>query len=219
MIPDQKQCIKILEENNVPTNVIEHSKTVTKVAVFLAKELKKTGEKINVALLEAAAMLHDLDKIKTLDNGHQHGEVSFEILSNDYKEVAELIKKHRFHCVLDNQLQTWEEKIINYSDARCQEDEIVSLDERIGYIMNRYPDACFGRKEEAEKKIKLLEKELLQKINLKPNKLAKAIEEQILQQKKLRALKRKQKQHQGEPTSEIEAEKGEHVLAQKNLIN
>ena len=47
MIPDQKECMEILEEHKVVAHIIEHSKTVAKVAVFLAKELKKTGEEFD----------------------------------------------------------------------------------------------------------------------------------------------------------------------------
>jgi len=152
-------------------------------------------------------MLHDIDKLKTLDKDEQHGKVGFEILKEQYPEVAELVKKHHLAYILDDQLQNWEEKVLNLSDARILEDEVVSLDKRFEYIRNRYPDITGGRREEMEKLYHILEKEVFKKIKLKPEKLAKAIEEQKQKQKKLRQFRKKQKeQKQEEPLQENKEE-------------
>jgi putative nucleotidyltransferase with HDIG domain len=196
MIPDTKECIKILEDNDVAANIIEHCKKVSQTAVFLARELKKTGEKINIALLEAAALLHDLDKLKTLKANEQHGKVAYEILKENYPEVAELVKKHNLTYILDKGLQTWEEKVLNLSDARVLQDEIVPLSERFEYIRNRYPDVTNGRRPEMEELFFKLEKEIFKKIKLNPVKLAKTIEEQKQKQKKLKQFRKKQKEQE-----------------------
>lgn len=205
MIPDQKQCMEILEEHNVVANIIEHSKLVSKIAVFLAKELKKTGEKINIPLLEAATLLHDLDKIKTINEPENHGKLTSELLKEKYPEVAELIPKHCFHYLLDNQLKTWEEKLLNYADLRVLYDELVTREERHEDARNRYPDETGGRRDEAEKEASKIEKEIFSKLDFKPHQLAKAIEKEREKQKKLKSLKRKQKEQEAAPATSDEA--------------
>ena len=49
-LPTTEECFKILEEYNVPQNIIEHSLIVNKISIFLAKELKT--EDINIKLLD-----------------------------------------------------------------------------------------------------------------------------------------------------------------------
>jgi len=194
MIPDKETCLKILEEHHVVGRIIEHCKMVAKVAVFLGKELKKTGEKIDVNLLEAAALLHDIDKLKTLDNNENHGIVGSEILAKDYPEVSQLVKNHVFTFLINNGDASWEQKILNYSDARVQEDEIVTLSERFEYGRNRYPDQVGDKREKAEESYKIIEREIFKKIKLHPDRLQKAIANQKEKQKKLRNLRRKQKE-------------------------
>ncbi|MBW2977356.1 HDIG domain-containing protein [Candidatus Woesearchaeota archaeon] len=216
MIPDPKQCMKILEEHDVVAHIIEHSQIVSKVAVFLAKELKKTGEKINIPLLEAAALLHDLDKLKTNQEPENHGKLAFELLRGDHPEVAELIPKHCFPYLLDNQLKTWEEKLLNYADMRVLHNELVTREERHEDAKRRYPDETGGRRDEAEKEASKIEKEIFTKINLKPHKLAQTIEEEKEKQRKLKALKRKQKQEVKEEAPAA-SEKEEEVAGKEEI--
>lgn len=194
MIPDKETCLKILEKHNAVGRVMEHSKMVAKVAVFLAKELKKTGEKIDVNLLEAAALLHDIDKLQTLDNDENHGIIGSEMLAKDYPEVSQLVRNHIFSFLMNNGDTSWEQKILNYSDARVQEDEVVSLNERFEYGRNRYPDQVGDKREQAEEAYRIIEREIFKKIKLHPDRLEKAIANQKEKQKKLRNLRKKQKE-------------------------
>ena len=87
-IPTTEECIRLLDEFEVPENIRQHCFAVNKVSMILAKELSKAGEDINIDLVNAASLLHDIDKIKTLKNNNKHGELSCEWLSKKgYNEV------------------------------------------------------------------------------------------------------------------------------------
>ena len=97
---------------------------------------------------------------------------------------------------------SWEQKILNYSDARVQEDDIVSLNERFEYGRNRYPDQVGDKREQAEEAYRIIEREIFKKIKLHPDRLEKAIANQKEKQKKLRNLRKKQKEAEKEEQKE-----------------
>ena len=157
-IPSKEECIKLLKSNNVPDNIIAHTKKVCDFSMEVCDVLEKRSIKINRDLVAAAALLHD---IKKLEPGEHEIEGAKYISSLGYPEVGILIKKHGLkHCHLEEfHPITWEEKIIFYSDKRVKNDKVVSVDERFEYIKQRY------NKEHVEKEIKLtkdIEKELLE---------------------------------------------------------
>jgi len=161
--------MEYLDENDVPENVRRHSFAVNKVAVFLAKKLKEAGEDVDIDLVDRASLLHDLDKIQTLDNG-KHGEMTREILTREgHPRVGELAFKHKFNQVTN--LNGWEEKVVNYADKRCREDNLVSLEERFRYARERYPRHSKPETIALEKHFFGLEKEIFDRIKMKPEQL------------------------------------------------
>jgi len=62
-IPTKEECYLLLKENNVPLNVIKHSEIVADVASQIYNQLKDKFE-IDLRKLEAAALLHDIEKLK-----------------------------------------------------------------------------------------------------------------------------------------------------------
>ena len=173
-LPTHKQCLELLDEHNVPDNVRKHSFAVNKVAVFLAKKLKEKGIRIDVELVDRASLLHDLDKIPTLGT-HDHGKMTREILSTKgYPELGRIIHNHLYSALLIDGL-TWEEKIVNYSDKRCTEDNIVTLDSRVKYIKEKYAKKYKDVNEDAENRLRSLETEIFSIIGLDPEKLGEYI--------------------------------------------
>ena len=155
--PNEKECMSLLSENNVPENVIEHSRKVAELAVEIAEKIKARGIKVDVELVRAGALLHDLDKIETLEMKGCHGSKACERLrKKGLHELAEIARKH----VLEKagELKTPEEKIVFYADKRVVENKIVSLRERLDFIRNKYG----SRSEEAMKKILACEPAVLE---------------------------------------------------------
>ncbi len=156
-IPSKEECIKLLKQNKAPDNIIAHTSAVCDFSMKVCDILEKRNIKANRNLVAAAALLHDIKKI---EKGEHEIEGAKYISSLGYPEVAEIIMKHGLkHCHNKKfKPNTWEEKIVFYSDKRLRSDKIVSVDERFEYIKERY------KREDVEKEIKLtkyIEKELL----------------------------------------------------------
>ncbi len=135
-IPSKEECLAILNKNKTPSNVVEHCKTVCKVAKEIAKKLIKRGIKVNKGLVIAAALLHDIEREK--DN---HVVVGERLLKNmGFPEVAKVAKKHSLYQIENIEIQpnTIEEKILFYADKRVKGNKIVSLEERFEDLKKRY---------------------------------------------------------------------------------
>lgn len=158
-LPTRKECLALLAEYHVPPHIVNHSKAVTKLAVFLAQRLNENGAAIDVTLLEAACLLHDLlrvhdfkesdfnrfertlpepDKVKwqrlrAKYKANSHEDVAYDVLREQYPALALTIKRHRYMALLDEKEQpdTWEEKLLYYADKRVMHETIVPLNERL----------------------------------------------------------------------------------------
>lgn len=176
-LPTHQQCLAFFDEYKVSDNVRKHCLCVNKVAVFLARKLKEKGIDIYVELVDRASLLHDLDKIPTLDT-REHGIMTARILleKGHGKRIGDVIKKHYFHAILEDDFSTWEEKLVNYADKKCLGDRIVTLRERFEYGKKRYPSHHGPRTREAEKLFMDFEKEIFRIIGLDPKKLKEYVE-------------------------------------------
>ncbi|MHC5074740.1 MAG: HD domain-containing protein, partial [Planctomycetota bacterium] len=111
----------------MPLRVLRHSLAAAKLAVFLAKRFVEKEIEIDIDLLEKACLLHDIARvcdIKELDlskfnqtitdedkavwlqlrekyKGLFHEDAAYEILKDDYSELASLIRKHKYMGMLD----------------------------------------------------------------------------------------------------------------------
>jgi len=152
MLPSREQCLALLKKYRLQPHMVRHCLAVEKVAVFLAKKLQEAGEEIDVGLVSRGALLHDIDKPQTIDSEtiHRHGFLGKEILEAEVLPACgEIAVKHRLFCVLEeNPFSSWEEKIVYYADKRVRHDQIVSLDARFVYLLERY-----GKEKEVIEKI------------------------------------------------------------------
>ena len=157
IIPTKSQCLKILKDNNVPDNIIAHSKAVCDFAMNIVDFLEKRGYNINRDLVASGALLHDIKKL----SGTEHVTEGYEFVKSlGFPEVALIIKKHGLVNLANEDFipKSWEEKIVFYADKRIKHDKIVSVDERFNYIKKRY------KREDVEEELeftKRIEKELL----------------------------------------------------------
>ena len=170
MLPSREECLALLEKYELPEHIVRHSLEVEKVAVYLAKKLLEAGEQIDVDLVSRAAILHDLDKMKSLEVGSGHGTISRKILEKEGLPKLGLIAfKHHLSIVLGSSpFQTWEEKIVYYADKRVNHDQIVSLGERFKYLLERYgKEAKIVEKiSSCKPRVEGLEKEIFNKLNI-----------------------------------------------------
>lgn len=168
-----KHCLDILQKNEVPQNIVDHSLKVNQIAMYLGEKLVKAGEKVNLNLLNEASLLHDIDKHLSFFGKKKHGEEAPKILEEEeMQSIIPIVSKHHLHNILENGkkgLNSWEEKLVYYADKRVVHDKIVSIDERFAYLKKRYGQTNKTFLETIEKcypKVKELEKEIFEKIGI-----------------------------------------------------
>src|SRR3989338_5119653 len=135
-IPSREECMEILKRSKTPSNVIEHCKSVCKVAEEVAYNLIGKGIKIDKDLVIAAALLHDV--LREKENHVVEG--ANLIREMGYPEVADVMSKHSLIRIEDpiQQPHTYDEKIVFYADKRVTGSKIVSLEERFRDLKIRY---------------------------------------------------------------------------------
>jgi putative nucleotidyltransferase with HDIG domain len=158
-LPTRKECLAILAEYHVPPHIVNHSRAVAKLAVFLAQRLIEKGEKIDVELLERAALLHDMMRVHDFKESdyqrfeqnlpaqvrvkwqrlHEkykatpHELAAYDVLKEKYSALALTIKRHRYMALLHEKdcPKSWEEKLLYYADMRVMHHKIVPLKQRL----------------------------------------------------------------------------------------
>jgi putative nucleotidyltransferase with HDIG domain len=128
--------------------LLGHSAAVADVAAFLASAIEERGHAINVGLVEAAALLHDIDKalpdehpLKAL--GHGFAGAAW-LRERGHEELAGAVENHPVTRLADDERYfdwsrgaTVEERVVAYADKRAKQD-VVSLDERFQEWIERH---------------------------------------------------------------------------------
>jgi putative nucleotidyltransferase with HDIG domain len=173
--PTREQCLGFYKEINTPENIINHVMVVNKIAVFLAKKLKEKKVKIDLKLVDAASLLHDLDKWLCInDKTLRHGIETEKILKEKgFPEIGFYAKQHIAEFLKED--ATWEEKIICYADKRVLDVKIVSLKKRFDYINQRYPPKDPKQRKDAIEDTYRIEKEIMEKIGMDADELDKLL--------------------------------------------
>lgn len=165
MIPTPKQVKLLFDKYNLPSLKRIHVEEVAKLAKYLANKFKIQNSKIkiNEELIEAAALLHDIDKNAPKITGERHPDAAVRILNElGFAEVAEVVKKHSLHCILDPQLEpkTWEEKIVYLADKMVKY-EVIGVDHRFKlWYKENLPEAAVSVLNASYPKVKILEQEI-----------------------------------------------------------
>lgn len=120
-------------------NIREHSILVARVAALLVENIRQQGVALSMERAVAGALLHDIGKTACLDTEEDHAERGREIcLALGMAEIAEIVAQH---VLLRNTGSTTfftEEEVVYYADKRVNHDQVVSLEERLAYIIERY---------------------------------------------------------------------------------
>ena len=140
MIPSQNECVELMKRFGMLANIREHSFLVRRVALTIADLLNTNGSGLNLSLIEAGALLHDITKTRGLRTGENHSKTGARLMEQlGFPEVARVVAQH---VNLDPQEYGYssltEAEVVNYSDKRVMHDQIVTLDERFEDIRDRY---------------------------------------------------------------------------------
>lgn len=148
-VPDTATCIRLMDQHQMLDNIRHHSLVVARVADVIAAELEadqRNGEAvIDRALVLAGALLHDIAKTPCLTRGCDHAEAGGRICrEHGFIEVAPIVEQHvmlaDFSPPALQAGQFTAREIVYYADKRVRHHEIVSLDERLDYILEQYSD-------------------------------------------------------------------------------
>lgn len=129
-VPDRRAAAALLLELDPPPWALRHARAVAEIAGWLAARIDESGTPVDRRLVEAAALLHDTDKL--LPAGHParallHGDGSAAWLTaRGYPELARAVAGHSVTSLADERrYRTWvafaspEERIVAYADKRA----------------------------------------------------------------------------------------------------
>ena len=120
-------------------NIREHSIVVARVAEIITEELLATGQDLSLEKVIAGALLHDIGKTACLGNDDDHALKGFEIcLSHNLEIIADIVAEHVILKSYSAAQEFSEKEIVYYADKRVNHDQVVSLEERLEYILERY---------------------------------------------------------------------------------
>jgi putative nucleotidyltransferase with HDIG domain len=149
-IPTEAECGRLMAEMGMLENIVAHCRQVCRVSLLIVDHLNPDG--LNRELVWAAALLHDITKTRSFQTHEDHAETGAQLLVElGYPEVGRIVGQH---VCLDRYFASksaTEAEIVNYADKRVLHDRIVPLNERMGYILEKY-----GREQERKREILLL---------------------------------------------------------------
>jgi putative nucleotidyltransferase with HDIG domain len=131
-IPTRAECEAILATQSVEPTQVRHSRKVAEVAERIALALAHSGLSLNLDLVRAGALLHDLAKGRP-----EHASVGAEILrSMDFSRVATVVGAHTELDFSDGRLD--ERAIVYLADKLVRGENVVTVDQRFGPALARF---------------------------------------------------------------------------------
>lgn len=150
-VPGRVEAARLLRSLNPPPWFLRHSRAVAEVAAWLAARAAAAGLTIDRSLVEAAALLHDIDKVLPRDDPARrlpHGAAGAAWLTDcGFADLAPAVAAHPVTNLADDAWwQRWqrdatlEERIVAYADKRVGQ-RLGSMDARFSDWARRYPTA------------------------------------------------------------------------------
>jgi uncharacterized protein len=173
-IPDESACRQLMNRYAMLPNIVEHSYRVCQVAAFLGKALSRSEGCLNLALIAASSLLHDITKTQSLQTKEDHAGTGARLLEAlGYPQVAEVVRGHVRLAEGETTHSLCEVHILNYADKRVRHDTVVSLDERFVDLVERYgqtPERRL-RLEHMKQTALELEQDIFRRIDSRPDDL------------------------------------------------
>ena len=148
-VPGRVEAASLLLSLEPSPWFLRHSRAVAEVAAWLAARIDERGIAVNRRLVEAAALLHDVDKALPADHPARalpHGEGSAAWLTAaGHGELARAVEHHPVTRLADGErFRKWaafasrEERIVAYADKRAGQ-RLESMEARFASWHRRYP--------------------------------------------------------------------------------
>lgn len=146
-IPTINQCLNFIDSYEMLDNIRAHSFKVARVAEVLIDGLTNRGKEVlsppPKELVIAGALLHDIAKTICLNSNCHHALKGQEICTElGFPEIGEIVREHvilsDFNVELYQQGIFGAKELVYYADKRVRHDEVVPLQKRLDYIIERY---------------------------------------------------------------------------------
>ncbi len=153
-------------------HIRQHCNKVAEVALFIAGQLVRAGIRLDLPLVEAASLVHDITKMEALRQGGNHAETGADIIESlGFPSVAYVVRQHVHlsESVIGTPIS--EAQVVNYADKRVLHTTVVSLTKRFDYIREKYGNGGLvrtSRIKAIEEQTRELEKKLFSYIPIKP---------------------------------------------------
>jgi len=165
-----------MDQYRMLDNVREHSIAVAEIVRAISHGLLTSGVQISVDKAVAGALLHDIAKTQCLQTGGDHAALGRQIcLQHHLDEIADIVAEHIWLKSYSLDGVYYEKEIVYYGDKRVLHTSVVSLDERMHDIIDRY-----GRNDSRLTQLvrmnfnvcQGIEKKLFKRLNFGPEQLA-----------------------------------------------
>jgi uncharacterized protein len=180
MIPTEKECHNLMDKYQMLDNIREHSIVVAEMVRAISRGLVTSGVQLSIDKAVAGALLHDIAKTLCLESGSDHAALGREIcLQHQFPEIADIVAEHIWLRSYSLDGVYYEKEIVYYSDKRVLHTSVVSLDERMHDIIDRY-----GRNDSTLRQLVLMnfnicrgiEKKLFKRLDFGPEQLTEMIQ-------------------------------------------
>jgi len=131
-VPTEEECYSILKNADTPVKVFNHCKQVAELSSAMGSHLIRYGSNLDLELIRAAALLHDLAKGEP-----HHAQVGAKMLVN-YPKVAEIVAEHTDICLNPGDSSITEKEIVYLADKLVIDDRIISLQARFSGPIEQY---------------------------------------------------------------------------------
>lgn len=137
-IPSMEICHDLMARYAMLPNIAAHSILVMDVALAITDNVR-SGVAVNRELVIAASLLHDITKTRSLKTKERHAFTGGRLLRElGYAPVAEVVEQHVQIGDIDLQGALEEREIVYYADKRVMHDRIVTIEERLHDLVDRY---------------------------------------------------------------------------------
>ncbi len=141
-VPDRETCFGLMARYAMLPNILVHSLVVAETAMRLGAALVRAGRDLDLPMVEAGGLTHDIAKTECLIEKCPHSERGFQImLALGYPGLAKVIRDHidpaeaiRKRGLISPSL------VVNYADKRVLHAKVVPAAERAADLIERYGD-------------------------------------------------------------------------------
>jgi uncharacterized protein len=148
-VPNRAEALSLLLSTAPSPRLLQHVTVVAELAAFLAHRASQAGLDVDRRLVEAAALLHDIDKALPADHPDRvlgHGQAGAAWLAAaGHPELARCVSAHPVMQLTEPGAAEWvvsaplEERIVSYADKRATQ-RVVSLEKRFARWRRRHPE-------------------------------------------------------------------------------